>query len=391
MSKIRAVCLLIVLCLISSLVFWQPQTIARADVFNNQIIVKLRAGASIDPIANALGLTVVDKLTNKQEYLLSVPRLLNLNLVISILTNTLGVENVGPNTVSYSLAQPTGFTGDKPIVLGTDSNTYRNQELNSFLRTSSLEGFSTGEAVKVAVIDTGVDLFHPELNGKILSTGYDYIDRDNVPYDELGGSKTGHGTFIAGLISLVAPQAQILPMRVLDSDGVGNAFHISAAIYQAADQNAKVINLSLGTDQDTGMLRRAVAYAQSKGCVVTVAVGNSNSNANNISPANYSNVLAIAATDFKDQKASFSNYGSSVSLTAPGVDLVSAFPGGFYARWNGTSFSTSLASAQAALLSAEGKNADTIMATMKASAVRVQSNYSLGYGRIDPLKSVSEY
>ena len=390
MSKIRAVCLLIILCLISSLVYWQPPA-TKADVFNNQIIVKLRAGALIDPIANVLGLTIVDRLTDKQEYLLSVPRLLSLNLVISILSNTLGVENVGPNTVAYSLAQPTGFTGDKPIVLGADSTLYRNQELNNFLRTNSLESFSTGEAVKVAVIDTGVDLFHPELTGKILSTGHDYVDRDNIPQDELGGSKSGHGTFIAGLISLVAPQAQILPMRVLDTNGVGNAFHISAAIYRAADQNAKVINLSLGTDQDTGMLRRAVAYAQSKGCVVTVAVGNSNSNANNISPANYSNVLAIASTDFKDQKASFSNYGSSVSLTAPGVDLVSAFPGGFYARWNGTSFSTSLASAQAALLSAEGKNASTIMATMKASAVRIQSNYSLGYGRIDPLRSLSEY
>lgn len=390
MAKFRAVCLLIILSLISASVFWQPPT-TKADVFNNQIIVKLRAGALIDPIANALGLTVVDRLTDKQEYLLSVPRLLSLNLVISILSNTLGVENVGPNTVAYSLAQPTGFTGDKPIVLGTDSNTYRNQELNTFLKTSSLGSYSTGEAVKVAVIDTGIDLFHPELSGKVLLTGYDYVDRDDIPQDELGGSKSGHGTFIAGLISLVAPQAQILPMRVLDTNGVGNAFHISAAIYRAADQNAKVINLSLGTDQDTGMLRRAVTYAQSKGSVVTVAVGNSNSNANNISPANYSNVLGVAATDFKDQKASFSNYGSSVSLTAPGVDLVSAFPGGFYARWNGTSFSTSLASAQAALLSAEGKNANTIMATMKASAIRVQSSYSLGYGRIDPLKSVSEY
>jgi subtilisin family serine protease len=388
----RAVCLLLVLSLIGVSTFWHFTPTTKADIYNNQIIIKLRAGTLIEPIASRFGLTIVDRLDAQKEYLLSVPLGLNLNLLFFLLSNTLGIENAGPNTIAYGLGQPSGFTGDRPIVLDSNPARYQTQQLNSFLQTDIIRGYSQGQGVKIAVIDTGVDLLHPAINQQIASGGYDYVDRDGVPYDEPGGTHTGHGTFVSGLILLLAPKAEILPIRVLATDGTGDAFHISAAIYRAADQNAKVINLSLGTDHDTGMLQRAVTYAQSKGCVVTAAMGNENANATNISPANYPNVLAVAATDFSDQKSVFSNYGNSVSLTAPGVDLVSAFPGGFYATWSGTSFSTPLASAQAALLFSKGKNRDTVTSVMKASAVRInQPSYSLGYGRINPLAALSQY
>lgn len=391
MRRFNVLCLLVLLSFISISTIYHFTSPTYADIYNNQIIVKLRPTATIEPIASQFGLTIIDRIDSKKEYLLSVPLGINLNLLILLLKLTLGVDKVEPNTIVYSLAQPSGFTGDRPTIFGADATPYTTQQLNSFLQLNSVSQYSQGQTTKVAVIDTGIDVFHPVLDGHIAQNGYDYVDQDNIAYDELGGSYSGHGTFISGLILLIAPQAQILPIRALATNGTGDSFHIGEAIYYAADNGANVINLSLGTDEETGILYRAITYANSKGCMVVAAMGNENSGTNTF-PASYTNVLGIAATDFNDQKASFSNYGSAVSVTAPGVNLVSAFPGGFYACWSGTSFSTAIVSAQASLLLAQGKNKDITASIIKTSSTPLnQSTYQLGYGRINILRSVSEY
>src|SRR5262249_32352644 len=248
-----------------------------------------------------------------------------------------------------SQGQPQNFQGGTPIILGPDSTPYTFQPLVSFFQLNSAQALSRGQNVKVAIIDTGIDLLHPRFAGHIASGGFDFLDNDTLPNDECCGGSYGHGTFVAGLVLLMAPDAQILPIRILNPNGMGNTFDLAAAIRYAADQGAKVINLSLGTDtQRPNTVHDALVYAQGKGCVINAAAGNENDGSGNMYPANEGgNVLGSGATDFSYKKAGFSNYGGCVELNAPGVNLISTFPGGLYALWSGTSFSTPQMSGEA--------------------------------------------
>src|SRR5262249_18433634 len=148
----------------------------------------------------------------------------------------------------------------------------------------------------------------------------------------------------------------------------------------------------LGTDEQPLVMRRSISYAQNRGCVIVAAAGNSNSNVNSVFPASFGPVYSVAATDFNDKKATFSNYGQTISVSAPGVNLVSAFPGGFYASWSGTSFAAPLVSAESALLlSSKTTNSNTAQRLISQSAVIIEttSPHLLGSGRIAPLCAFS--
>src|SRR6185503_13111592 len=151
---------------------------------------------------------------------------------------------------------------------------------------------STGNNILVAVIDTGVDRTHPELQSRLWVNsldssgngvdddnnglvddfrGWDFFDNDNDPTETLvaqPNSISGHGTFIAGLISLLAPGARIMPIRALGSDGTADAFSVASAIKYAADNHAQVINLSFGSPTDSTVLRDAIDYARQRGAVL---------------------------------------------------------------------------------------------------------------------------
>ncbi|MBX7219728.1 MAG: S8 family serine peptidase [Blastocatellia bacterium] len=359
---------------------------------NKQIIIKLSPGVSIGTITSRFGLTLVDQLVDKQEYLVETPLLSNINVLISLISAVPGVENAGPNLLIWPHRRPQSYDGDTPQVLGTAATTYQNQTLISFLQLGAVQGVSQGGNIKVAVVDTGADLAHPALVTRLTNDGYDYVDRDTVPADVTGGSASGHGTFVAGLVALLAPQAKIQPIRVLRPDGSGDAFHVAAGIYYAADHGAQVINLSLGTDRDTGMMSRSVTYAQNRGAIVVAAMGNDNLDASDVYPAAYANVIGVAATNFTDQKASFSNYGGLVDVCAPGVSLVSAYPQGAYASWSGTSFAAPLVSAEAALLLAQGKTVSLTTENIFRAVQPVVSSDKgwLGSGRIDLLAAVNQ-
>lgn len=201
---------------------------------------------------------------------------------------------------------------------------------------------ATSTGVTVAVIDTGVDYTHPDLAGKVIK-GYDYVNADTDPMDDYG-----HGTHVAGIIAAkannnygiagVSWNTKILAMKVLDSTGYGNDYDVSLAIYAAANNSSvKVINMSLGgtysvTEDD------AVNYAIStKGKLVVAAAGNDDtSDPTNAYPAAltqyYQGILAVAAHDqahcqaAEDQGDPFSNYGTWVSISAPGYQIISTVP-----------------------------------------------------------------
>lgn len=206
------------------------------------------------------------------------------------------------------------------------------------------------------------------------------------------GAGTNHGTFTAGVIAATAPDAQIMPLRAFDDEGRTDLFTLAKAIWFAVDNGADVINMSWGTDTDSDVLRAAIQHAAQQGIVLVASAGNMNSDFAYY-PAAYPEVIAVAATDDLDRKASFSSYGEHVLVSAPGVNIVSAYPGGTYGVKSGTSFSAPMVSGQVALMKSMqlGNEKHRVSGTV----VEIDSKnpgYSkqLGKGRIDILKSIQE-
>src|SRR5690606_29587985 len=152
----------------------------------------------------------------------------------------------------------------------------------------------------------------------------DVVDDD--PLDQMG-----HGTHVAGIIAAlpnnetgvagIAPGVSLLNVKALNADGWGSAFAIAQGITYAVDQGARVINLSLGSPQDSKSIELAIKYAQSKGVLLVAAAGNDFTHT--AFPANYPGVLAVGAVDDKDWLAKFSNHDEKISVVAPGVDIMS--------------------------------------------------------------------
>ncbi len=206
----------------------------------------------------------------------------------------------------------------------------------------------TTKSITVAVVDTGV-ASHSFLKNRIKSGGYDFIGNDSDPSEVSGG--TGHGTHVSGTIVDCTPNlsVMILPVRVLGKDGSGSMSAVASGIRYAADHGAKVINASLGGPA-SNEVDSAVNYAVNKGAVFVCAAGNNSRNTADYSPARAAKAVVVSAIDSGDQLAYFSNYGNSVDVAAPGVNVKSCVPGGGYESWNGTSMASPHVAAVAAML-----------------------------------------
>ena len=191
---------------------------------------------------------------------------------------------------------------------------------------------SKGAGQVVAVVDTGVDLTHPDLQGQLVA-GYDFVDNDPQPLDQ-----NGHGTLIAGIIAAVtgngvgiasvAPHAKIMPVRVLGPDGSGSSTAVSEGIAWAVQHGATVVNLSLAQEggADSGPLLRspavdsAIKAAATAGAVVVVAAGNTSTGGSNQTAydATVPGVIVVGASAKNNRPAAYSNHGSGLDLLAPG-------------------------------------------------------------------------
>jgi thermitase len=213
--------------------------------------------------------------------------------------------------------------------------------------------FDTSNTVVVAVIDSGICGDHPDLQGRIM-TGFDFVQNDVVPQDEFG-----HGCSVAGVIAAnpnndtgiagIAPNVQIMPLRVLDDRGLGGYAGIAQAIIYAADNNADIINLSLAGPRYSQILADAVAYAIDNGVIVVAAAGNQGVSATYY-PAGFPDVIAVGATNSQSQRANFSNYGETVMVYAPGQDILATNIGGDYEMQSGTSFAAPIVTGMIALV-----------------------------------------
>ncbi|MDU0460705.1 MAG: S8 family serine peptidase, partial [Geobacteraceae bacterium] len=209
--------------------------------------------------------------------------------------------------------------------------------------------------VTVAVIDTGVQAGHPDLSGRTLK-GYDFTTNNPDANDD-----NGHGTFVSGIIAAnsnnigirgLYNNARILPVKVMDANGAGTYEDAAKGIIYAADNGAKVINLSIGGYGYSPMLLDAVNYAQSKGCIL-IAAGGNDSIEKEVYPAGYPDVIGVAAMAGEDAIWQSSNTGRHIAVAAPGANIISTSANGGYSVASGTSAAAPMVTALAAILTAE--------------------------------------
>jgi len=184
----------------------------------------------------------------------------------------------------------------------------------------------------------------------------------------------------------------IMPLRVFDDNGQADIFTITKAIRYAVKNQVNVLNMSFGISTNSRSVREAVAAAIAANIVVTGSAGNANTSTPQY-PASYSSVLSVAATDMNDKKGSFSNYGSSVSVSAPGVNIISAYPGGYYAVVSGTSFAAPIVAGEAALVRSKQVTGITdamVRGTVNIDAQNPQYVGKLGKGRIDVVSGIGK-
>ena len=388
------------------------------------LIIQLSPTAPVSNVVSALGGQLIDSIPGTGIYLLNVP------LVPS--SSTASLLGIQWTELNQGVTLP-GFVklGVVPIPANAAPDWYRGQPSMLLIRSGNALPYSTGRGVVVADINSIVDVGHPSLIGH-LTTGYDFVanqpagtaalnqssasfmdqssasfmDQSSASFmDAMGisflnqssasfmdGSNPAysHGTLCAGVIAAVAPDSMIMPLRVFDDKGSADLFTIAKAIRYATQQGAQVINMSFGTMQNSQAINSAVNFALSKNVVLVASAGNNNTSAPQY-PAAYSGVITAASTDLFDNKAYFSNYGSYVYVDAPGVNIFSTYPGGYFAVVSGTSFSAPTIAGTAALV--RSLRATGITSSIAAGAINIDSknpNYAsqLGYGRIDVLRAV---
>lgn len=324
--------------------FTPTQYAIAGDFAPNEVLVRLDSSASttdIQPCLADANASIGSEIAELGVLLLIVP-FGKVAESITRLQNCKGVQYAEPNYV----AQIADTIPNDPG--------WGNQYGLFNIRAPQGWDYTTGStAIAIAILDTGVDLTHPDLASKIVP-GYDFANNDNIPQDD-----NGHGTHVAGIAAAISNNgigvagvswgARIMPIKVLNAAGSGSFANVAAGIVWAADNGAQVINLSLGGSSPSAVLQDAVNYAYGKGVTLVAATGNSGSNFV-LYPARYPNVIAVAATDSSNTHAAFSNFGPEVDVAAPGVAIHSTTIGNNYGYLSGTSMAAPFVSGLAAIL-----------------------------------------
>jgi len=386
-------------------------------------IIQVSGLNSITSIVTALGGTVLDQIPGANIYLLKVP------IVTPQLTaSLLGIAWVEVNS---GVTLPNmGQLGVFQVVSGTAPDWYKNQPAWQIMYSQNALAYTRGNGVIIADLNSRVDSTHPALAGHLIG-GYDFVSGKPSGYSTLNQASTGfmdqastgfmdqastgfmdqastgfmdslglplassspaysHGTECAGVLAGIAPGSLIMPLRVFDDNGQTDLFSVAKAIRYAVDHGAQVVNMSFGTMTNSKTIQSSITYAQGLNVTLTASAGNNNTSSPQY-PAAYKGVITTAATNIFDQKASFSNYGSSVVVDAPGVNIILPYPGGMYTVVSGTSFSAPTVAGEAALVRSLHTTGTT--ATVTGTAVNIDSknpSYAkqLGYGRINILQAV---
>jgi subtilisin family serine protease len=343
------------------------------------------------------------------------------------------------NLIEYF--EPSGYF--KIDFFSNDSLSSQQWYLDKINLTDAWRVTKGNKSVIVAIIDTGIDFVHPDLqhaiwvnhredinnngyldegdlngidddgNGFIddvvgwdfthaprFADGGDYLDADNEPWDEFG---SGHGTQIAGIIAAkdnnaigisgIAPNVRIMNLRAGTAAGYLEEDDVARAIFYATENGASIINMSFGDKALSRFLKDVIAYAHQQGVILISSAGNSSSSEANF-PASLPEVISVGASNANDGIAGFSNYGTWIDLVAPGTEMVSTAVGGFYNTVNGTSFSAPVVSAVAALVLSDDNSPDAagMKNILKTSAVDIYNegwDEFSGAGRVSAHKALN--
>ncbi len=311
--------------------------------------------AHVDSLLGDFGVTPEQSLRDSATYLVGLPAGMTIETAILAFSDIPAVTHAGPNYVcgiiEGSQMSQAFLDGDSEThATGVSPTEFYAQDATNQVEMSGGHQVATGVGQVVAHLDNGIDFDHPLFSGRLLPDGYDFIDDDNDP-TYTTGEHSGHGTFAAGLIALFAPDAAVLPIRTLDGDGLGTVFGAVQGIEHAIVQNSNVVVMGFGLDVDDPILHTAIRQCDSAGVVMVAASGNNNTDTPLRYPAAYDEVIGVGAVDGNDVKATFSNFGATVDVCAPGVDLYSSLPGGdVWGTWSGTSFATPIVGALAAMV-----------------------------------------
>ncbi len=237
----------------------------------------------------------------------------------------------------------------------TDDEFYSRYQWNlPAIRTEDGWKISRGnEDVIIAIIDTGIDMKHPDLAKRIVD-GYNVLNDSPMPNDD-----NGHGTHVAGIIASETNNGvgiagmtwynRIMPIKAMNADGYGTSFDVAQGIRWAVEHGADVINMSLGNYKASKALKEAIDYAYEKDVIMVAASGNEDTDQTSY-PAAFENVIGVAAVNLNLNRAEFSNYGDYIDVAAPGVDIASTYIEGQYASLSGTSMATPHVAALAGLI-----------------------------------------
>jgi subtilisin family serine protease len=399
---------------------------AQASAATLPVIVQLSPLGSLSGVLSLLGGTLVDTIPGTNIYLINI-NALNLPLVGPTLTlaeSLLGIQWIEFNNGVTLL--PMGQLGLLQLPSSGASDWYKYQPAMQLTNAQKALAYANGHGVVVADINSLVDYSHPALKGHLTGgydfisakpsaeaslnqSGSDFLDQSGSDFLDQSGSDFldqnglsllsnlvgnnpayGHGTLCAGIIAVSAPGAMIMPLRAFDNNGSSDEFMLAKAIRYAVDHGAQVINMSFGTLSDSPAIHSSINYAVSHGVTLVASAGNNNTSAVQY-PAAYAGVTAVSATDDQDIKGSFSNYGAYVAVDAPGVNIISAYPGGMYSMVSGTSFSAPMVSATAALvrsMTMSGAMTSISSTTVNINTKNPQYINQLGTGRINVLAAV---
>ncbi|KUK67082.1 MAG: hypothetical protein XD87_0340 [candidate division WS6 bacterium 36_33] len=332
-------------------------------------------------------LSEADKIRIEEEYAIEFTQETSINGIYTVVTT----EESNINDLKEDTTVETVET-DIPVKMAADVIDWGVSRIGA----DKIWDTATGTGVTVAVIDTGVETTHPDLQGKV-GRGYDFVnDKDSTEDDN------GHGTHVAGIVTAtrnnvgtvgVSHGTSVMPVKVLNSAGSGYVSDVAKGIYWATDNDAHVINLSLGAPVDTDVLRRAVNYASSKGVLMVAAAGNEYG-APCQYPAAYDNVICVVATDSSNRLASFSSKGGE--LAAPGVSNYSTFLGGTYRYLSGTSMAAPHVAGSLAVLRGicSDCTSSELTGTLRDTAIDLGAEGTdiiFGYGLIDLMAAAEQY
>lgn len=404
------------------------------------VIVRTTLGLSgLQNTCLANGCTVIGELDGTQGQLFLVQPVQGLlpNVLASVLNLVDGILDAEPDQFivlpltsgygPYQTTIPTYLYQESPLNLyGTSVwSGYANQPAAQIIRVAQARStFHVSGAGIVADIDTGVDPNHPALK-PVLLAGYDFtrnqpggsemsdlggatgsacsscqaafVDQHTAAMldqhtaamlDNTGFEAFGHGTEVLGMVHMVAPTAQLMPLKAFGPDGSGTLSNIISAIYYAVQNHANVINMSFELPSNSNELSKAINYANANSVVCVASSGNDGQQ-EVVYPAGLRNVMGVASTNNFDQRSSFSNYGDQVVWVAgPGENIVTTYPFGTYSVTSGTSFTSPMvAGAVALLINRQGKMSQSSASTAISHAHWISS--TMGYGELDVYQALA--